>query len=92
MCSTCPRCGLDGPRPGRPLGVYGASKEGGEQAVRTGNPRHAVVRTSWVVSAQGRNFVTTMLRAGAERPDLRVVADQRGSPTSRPTWRRRSRP
>ena len=65
-----------------PLGVYGASKEGGEQAVRTANPRHAIIRTAWVMSAHGSNFVKTMLRLGAGDSEVRVIADQHGAPTA----------
>lgn len=64
-----------------PLGVYGASKEQGEAAVRQAQPQHLIVRTSWVFGRYGANFVKTMLRLARERPELRVVADQRGAPT-----------
>ncbi len=84
-----------------PQSVYGASKEKGEQAVRSALPAHFIFRTSWVFGAYGANFLKTMLRLMQERDTLNVVADQIGAPTSaalladvtahvvRDTWQKR---
>jgi dTDP-4-dehydrorhamnose reductase len=70
--------------PTAPQGVYGASKLAGEQAALAACSRTIVVRTSWVYSPVGKNFVRTMLAVGQRTKQLRVVADQRGCPTSAP--------
>ncbi len=67
--------------PTGPLGVYGQSKLGGERGVAAAGGSHAILRTSWVFSAHGSNFLKTMLRLSETRDHLRVVADQMGGPT-----------
>lgn len=77
----------DGSRPYReddatsPLGVYGASKLAGEEAIRNAGSSHLIFRTAWVYASHGQNFLRTMMRLGTERDELRVVADQIGTPT-----------
>ncbi|GLQ49246.1 dTDP-4-dehydrorhamnose reductase [Dyella flava] len=65
-----------------PISAYGRSKLAGEKALTASGANHLLLRTAWVYAAHGHNFLRTMLRLGAEREELRVVADQHGAPTS----------
>ncbi len=67
-----------------PLGAYGRTKLAGEWSAQAANPRCIVLRTAWVFAPMGKNFLRTMLALGEQRPELRVVADQWGSPTAAP--------
>ncbi|ANB19131.1 dTDP-4-dehydrorhamnose reductase [Dokdonella koreensis] len=67
--------------PVAPLGAYGRSKQAGEQALQASGAEQLILRTAWVYAAHGHNFLRTMLRLAGEREELRIVADQVGSPT-----------
>jgi dTDP-4-dehydrorhamnose reductase len=75
---TRPWCEDD---PTQPLGVYGASKLAGEQALASSGAAHLIFRTSWVYGARGKNFLLTILKFAREREELKIVADQHGAPT-----------
>jgi dTDP-4-dehydrorhamnose reductase len=66
------------------ISAYGRSKQAGETSVAIANPRHMIVRSSWLFGVGGGNFVETMLRIGSEQPEVLVVSDQVGSPTYTP--------
>ncbi len=68
--------------PPNPTGIYGASKRAGEEAVLATGAKAVILRTAWVYAGHGKNFARTMLNAGRKMPVLRVVADQRGTPTA----------
>jgi dTDP-4-dehydrorhamnose reductase len=68
-------------QPGPPVNAYGESKLAGEQALRESGAQFYLVRTAWLYGAGGKNFVDTILRLGKEKPELRVIHDQHGSPT-----------
>lgn len=68
--------------PVAPLGVYGASKEAGEQAIRARLDRHVILRTAWVYGVHGNNFLKTMLNLARQKERWGVVMDQRGNPTA----------
>lgn len=67
--------------PTSPMGVYARSKWEGEQQIRFHHPEHLILRVSWVFGVRGGNFAKTILRLARERPQLRIIADQRGCPT-----------
>ncbi|CAM2187794.1 dTDP-4-dehydrorhamnose reductase [Burkholderia latens] len=75
---TSPYTERDAPNP---VNVYGATKLEGERAIAATGCAHLILRTSWVYGRRGRNFLVTMLKLGAERPELRIVGDQVGAPT-----------
>jgi len=77
--------------PVNPVSAYGRTKLGGERAIVDATKKHLILRTSWVVSPRGANFVRTMLRLAGERDALRVVADQHGVPTTAPLLARVTR-